>query len=114
MGERSSNGKFAKGNKGGPGNPYARKVAEFRKVLLESVTEDDFRAIVQCLVEKAKEGDTYAIKELFSRLMGKPVDSPHSDELDRHEAETNQKTIAAQEGLKDEISKRKMFEHFNI
>lgn len=114
MGERGSNGKFAKGNKGGPGNPYARKVAEFRNLIFETVTPDDLKAIIRSLVEKAKEGDTYAIKELFSRSMGKPVDSPHPDELDRHEAETNQKTIAAQEGLKDEISKRKMFGHLNI
>ena len=25
--DRNANGTFAKGNKGGPGNPYARKVA---------------------------------------------------------------------------------------
>ena len=31
-----ANGRFALGNQGGPGNPFARRVAQLRKVILES------------------------------------------------------------------------------
>ena len=60
-GNRDSNGRFAKGNPGGPGNPHARKVARLRSLILESVTEDDLRAIVAVLVKRAREGDLPAI-----------------------------------------------------
>ena len=73
-GNRESNGRFAKGNPGGPGNPHARKVARLRSLILESVTEDDLRAIVAVLVKRAREGDLAAIRELFNRLIGSPAD----------------------------------------
>jgi hypothetical protein len=39
-GERQSNGRFAKGNRGGPGNPFARKTAQLRQALVDAVTPD--------------------------------------------------------------------------
>src|SRR5262245_18489356 len=36
-----SRGRFAKGNRGGTGNPFARRVARLRTLLLEIVSEDD-------------------------------------------------------------------------
>ena len=53
---RRPNGQFAKGNRGGPGNPYARRVAELRKEMLSEVTGADLRAIIRALIEKAKQG----------------------------------------------------------
>ena len=58
--ERNANGTFAKGNKGGPGNPYARKVALIRNQIIEAVSEDDLREIVQALIKKAKSGDIFS------------------------------------------------------
>ena len=34
---RKPNGQYAKGNPGGPGNPYARHVARLRASLIEAV-----------------------------------------------------------------------------
>lgn len=69
---RGANGQFTKGNKGGPGNPYAQQVARLRTVIINAVTDDDLELIVARLVEDAKGGDLAAIRELFSRLLGKP------------------------------------------
>ena len=70
---RDSAGRFSPGCRGGPGNPHARRVAELRATLFDTVTVDDFRAIVGKVVERAKSGDLAAIKELLDRLLGKPT-----------------------------------------
>jgi hypothetical protein len=43
---REANGRFAAGNPGGPGNPYARKVAELRKEMVNFVSVEDLMHIV--------------------------------------------------------------------
>ena len=84
---RKPNGQFAKGNSGGPGNPYARRVARLRSTLLETVGEDGLADIVQGLVTAAKNGDVAAAKLLLSYILGKPVETVHPDALDVHEKE---------------------------
>ena len=37
---RGPGGRFVKGNAGGPGNPFARKVAALRSALIETVSEE--------------------------------------------------------------------------
>src|SRR5437879_1879264 len=37
---RAANGQFVKGNRGGPGNPYNRQIAEFRKQFLAVSTPE--------------------------------------------------------------------------
>lgn len=69
---RDANGRFVKGNPGGPGNPYAKRVARFRQILMEAVTEQDLYDLARKLVEKGKEGDVMATREVLDRLMGKP------------------------------------------
>jgi hypothetical protein len=69
---RDAQGRFAKGNPGGPGNPYARKTAALRKALVEAVTPEDITAIVHALLLKAKQGKRGAGKLLSSYLLGKP------------------------------------------
>jgi len=71
---RTPGGRFTKGNKGGPGNPFARRVAELRAVLLNAVTDQDLKEVVTTLIGQAKAGDVASIKELLQRLLG-PAES---------------------------------------
>ena len=84
---RKSNGQFAKGNPGGPGNPFARRTARLRATLLDAVGEDGLSEIIQELVSAAKGGDVQAAKLVLSYTLGKPVDAIHPDSLDVHEQE---------------------------
>ena len=68
---RDSHGRFQKGNPGGPGNPYAERVAELRSMILDAVTKENLRAVVKAMVKRAKGGDVVAARELFNRLVGK-------------------------------------------
>ncbi len=70
-GHRNGQGRFTKGNPGGPGNPYIRQVARLRSLILESVDDDDLRAVLTTLIKRAKAGDVAAAKELLDRLVGK-------------------------------------------
>ncbi len=80
---RDGSGRFAKGYGGGPGNPHARRVARFRSALLKAVTPADVREVVATLLAQAKSGDVPAIRELFQRLLGPPVEL---DMIERLEA----------------------------
>ena len=71
-GERGEDGRFLTGNAGGPGNPYARKVAALRGSLINAVTHEDIDAIIHSQVEKAKQGDTVAAKFIVERILGRP------------------------------------------
>ncbi len=68
---RDSKGRFLPGNPGGPGNPQARNVATWRKALAEAVSADDVTQVAQRLVEAAKAGEPWAVRELLDRLLGK-------------------------------------------
>src|SRR5439155_11128422 len=80
-----ANGRFARGNPGGPGNPYARRVAKLRQVILNRLTEEDLLAISEALLAKAKEGSVGAAKLLLAYAIGKPASSPDPDGLDGQE-----------------------------
>jgi hypothetical protein len=82
---RDVHGRFRKGNQGGPGNPFARKVAALRQALLDSVSEQDLKAIVEMLKRKARQGDTAAIKLLLQYCVGKPAPPQDPDRLDSDE-----------------------------
>jgi hypothetical protein len=70
---RTASGKFAPGNKGGPGNPHAKRVAEIRGQLLEAATPARMKKVINALLTQAESGDMAAIKEVFDRLIGKPT-----------------------------------------
>ena len=70
---RRADGRFAIGNPGGPGNPYAKQVARVRSLIVDAVSEDDLRAVISMLVERAKGGDVLAARELLNRLVGRPA-----------------------------------------
>ena len=82
-GGRDANGRFAPGNKGGPGNPEAARVARIRSALLRAANLKDVRAIIKSLIEQAKGGDVAAAKLLFDRILGRPIEL---DILERLEA----------------------------
>ncbi len=70
---RDAQGRFLAGNAGGPGNPHAKRTAELRAILLDVVTDDDYRAVVARLLKMAKAGNLAAIREILDRTVGKPV-----------------------------------------
>src|SRR5207302_6058085 len=78
-------GRWAKGNPGGPGNPFARQVAALRKVIINRLTEEDLLAITEALLAKAKEGSVGAAKLLLAYALGKPASAPDPDRLDGQE-----------------------------
>lgn len=80
---RDNAGRFAPGNAGGPGNPYAQRVGRLRSALLDAISEDDLRGVIGALVKKAKDGNVAAAKILFNRCLGPPI---ASDILERIEA----------------------------
>lgn len=82
-GRDSTTGRFAPGNRGGPGNPFAAKVARLRTLLLESVSDDDLQAIVQTVVGKAKAGDLTAVKIIMDYCVGKPAPALDPDQVAR-------------------------------
>src|ERR1043165_2305411 len=79
---RDVHGRFRKGNPGGPGNPFARKVAALRKALLDMVSEQDLREIVVLLKHKAQSGDLTAIRLLFQYCIGRPEPVKDPDRMD--------------------------------
>lgn len=79
---RTAGGRFAPGNPGGPGNPYAQRVAQLRGLMLDAVTEDDLRVIVAAVVDKAKAGDLAAAGFVLDRVLGKPLPALDPDRVD--------------------------------
>jgi hypothetical protein len=74
-------GRFAPGNGGGPGNPYARQVAELKKILLEETTPERLRNIIKKLLTLAEEGNVPAIKLVLSYALGKPQPAANPDQI---------------------------------
>jgi hypothetical protein len=71
---RDSKGRFAKNNKGGPGNPFAANVGQLRKAALKIVTPREMEAVFRVLLLRAKTGNLEAMKLLFLYTLGKPAE----------------------------------------
>jgi hypothetical protein len=84
-GGRDAKGRFAPGNAGGPGNPFARRTAELRREFLAEASGEDLRAVCRALLERAKGGDVAAAKLALSYLVGKPEKAVDPDTLDEQE-----------------------------
>lgn len=80
---RQSNGRFGKGNPGGPGNPYSKRVAAIRQALMEAADPEKIKAAVVALLDQAVAGDRAALAEILDRTIGKPTSA---DLLERIEA----------------------------
>ncbi len=84
-GGRDKRGRFGPGNPGGPGNPFAAAAGRWRAALVASITEEDLVAVVRALVNAAKRGESWAVRELMDRTLGKPVEADLIERLERLE-----------------------------
>jgi hypothetical protein len=82
---RDERGRFTANNRFGPGNPFARRTAAFRKAIAEAVTEEMIAAVVAKLAELALAGDVAAIKLFLAYTVGKPLPAVNPDTLDIEE-----------------------------
>src|SRR5438046_9965777 len=79
---RDAQGRFAPGNPGGPGNPFARHVAALRKAFFAAVSEEDLQRICQRLVAQAILGDIPSAKLVLGYVLGKIPEPVNPDTLD--------------------------------
>jgi hypothetical protein len=82
---RDSKGRFTAGNPGGPGNPFARRVAQLRSVMLQCISDEDMQAITHAVLLKARHGDLQAVKLMYQYGIGKASDAVNPDTLDIEE-----------------------------
>ena len=80
-------GRFTAGNPGGPGNPYARRVAAMRTQLLDAVDSDGIAEVARAMLAAAKAGDTAAARLVLSYAVGPPLPAADPDRLDANELE---------------------------
>jgi hypothetical protein len=99
--ERAPGGRFATGNPGGPGNPFARQTAALRAYLINHVTERDLQDILDILLLNAKAGHLPSIKLLFAYVLGKPKSVAEPDLLDLQELQMLQQGAQASEALEE-------------
>jgi hypothetical protein len=96
---RDSQGRFTRGNPGGPGNPYYRRQAQLKRLLLESVTDTDVLSVMQVLLGLARGGDLAAIKLFLEYTVGKPSKEVDPDKAELHEWQLQRQTPRLQEVL---------------
>jgi hypothetical protein len=96
---REANGRFANGNPGGCGNPFARKVAGLRTAMVAAVSDEDIGAITTRLVRDARDGDKTATKLLFQYVIGKPGPAVNPDTLVLDEFRLLQQSAVPAEAL---------------
>ncbi len=70
MTQRTPNGRFALGNRGGPGRPRRVIEADYLAALGEAITLDEWQQIVLKAKDDAKAGDAKAREWLGRHLLG--------------------------------------------
>jgi hypothetical protein len=70
---RDRRGRFALGNRGGPGRPKRATEAEYLRALSRIVTVEDLRAIARRAVADAKRGSARAREWVSKYLLGNPI-----------------------------------------
>jgi hypothetical protein len=97
---RDAGGRFAPENVGGPGNPFARRVAALRQSLLRAVTEEDVQDVAGRLLELARVGDVAAMKLLLGYVLGRPAEVVDPDTLDLKEWQLYRQSLAPPEEMR--------------
>src|ERR1017187_6906940 len=64
---------FAKGNKGGPGNPFIKQTRRFQTIIRKCTTNADMREIWAVLLKESKTGSFPHLKLVLSYLLGEPT-----------------------------------------
>jgi hypothetical protein len=82
---RDRRGRFVRGNPGGPGNPFNRQIAGFRRAICRAVTQRDLAELALSLLERAKRGDDGAAALLLSYTVGRPTEAANPDTVDLEE-----------------------------
>src|SRR5262245_61044849 len=85
-GGRTSNGRFAPGNKLGRGNPHNKRACELRAALFRAVDNAGMEKAAAAVLDKAKKGNVPAFRELCDRTIGKAVATDILDRLAALEA----------------------------
>jgi hypothetical protein len=80
--ERDLRGRFAAGNRGGSGNPFARRVADLRRALLDAVTPEDLQTLTRQLIAMAQAGDMAAARLVLAYTLGKPAAAVDPDKVE--------------------------------
>ena len=65
---RDKNGRFTKGNPGGPGRPPKEREQRYYEIAMNTVTFKDWKEIIKRAVNDAKRGDSTARKWLSDYL----------------------------------------------
>jgi hypothetical protein len=73
------------GNKAGRGNPFTRRLAAMRQVILDTIDATKLRQLVEALHAQALAGDVAAARTLLAYVVGKPSSAVDPDLLDRDE-----------------------------
>lgn len=84
--ERVNKGQFARGNPGGPGNPFARYVGQLRSAMIAAVQPEDLQHIIRVLIALAVAGDLAAARLVLQYTVGKPAPATDPDRADLDEA----------------------------
>lgn len=81
MADRDKSGRFIKGNRASVGAGRPRRATEERYLasLLKVVTPDEWKAVIEKLLDKAKKGDMAAIKMIMEYCVGRPTEYVKSD-----------------------------------
>lgn len=67
--ESSNKGRFVRGNRGGPGDPWIAARNRWRQRFLEAVTDGAVQECAAALIAAAKTGNPYAIKLFFELVL---------------------------------------------
>jgi len=94
--DRDVHGRFAPGNKGGPGNPYARQTAALRKEVSDFLGGGRMRRLARALYRRAIKGDNAAARLLCSYGVGQSLPGVSPDDLDAHELQTLRASTATE------------------
>src|SRR4051812_45594465 len=80
--KRETNGRFAKGNRGGPGNPFGRRMAAMREGIAKAISPEQIEAMMAMVYEMAMQGDLAAVKIILQYAVGKPKPMAEPDRVD--------------------------------
>ncbi len=73
---RDSQGRFSRGNAGGPGRPKGGGTRELQQAITEAVGPEHMQAIMRKALILALNGNLSAMKFVADRACGKPTDAP--------------------------------------